>query len=208
MRSFSPFVRVVLFAACLLAAAPGSAAGLFGGPPEPGQMPSRFVRFDGMDHGLWLWTGWPQRAGGWPQWSIRLAKVTIILDRVRFGAALGDGYGPFDDWSGDMMLPLHVGYTLLSRPKRTWFFYGAVPDIYAEVSGSLWDSDPQSSSILSFRFDPALRVAFCCDVDYYGLGIRLEGGWADIRRHLGPTPRISFLYAGLQLRVLTFGIGF
>ncbi len=190
--------RTILLAACLLAAAPAVGAGLFGGPPEPGQMPSRFVRFDGLDDGPCFWNGPPLLLG-------RLAGVTVILNRVRFGAALLDGYAEFDGWQCDMTLPLHVGYTFFSRPKKTQFFYGVVPDIYAEVSGSPWGSQ---SGILDFGFEPALRVALCCDVDYYGLGIRLEGGWADIRRHLGPTPRISLLYAGLQLRVLTFGIGF
>ena len=192
--------RIIFIAACLLAAAPALGGGLFGGPPEPGQMPSRFVRFDGLDEGMLLWNGLPLL-------SARMAGVTVILNRVRFGAALVDGYGEFDDWSGDMMLPLHVGYTLSSSPKKTWLCYGVAPDVYAEASGSLWDSDPQVGDI-SFRFEPALRVALCCDVDYYGLGVRFEGGWADIYRDFGQTPRISFVYAGLQLRFVTFGIGF
>jgi hypothetical protein len=107
-----------------------------------------------------------------------------------------------------MTLPLHVGYTFFSRPKKTQFFYGAVPDMYAEVSGSPWSPNSRSD-MLGFRFEPALRVALCCDVDYGGVGARFETGWADIHRdYAGPTSRVSFIYAGLQMRLLTFGIGF
>jgi len=189
--------RTILIAACLLAATTCAASGLFGGPPEPGQMPSRFVRFDGYDAGMVLWCALPKRYGVDYQFWFRLAKVTVILDRVRFGAAIHDTYAELEGWSGDMMLPLHVGYTFFSRPEKTQFFYGVVPDIYAEVSGS-------------FVFAPAIRAAVCCDVDYGGVGARFEMGWADIKRRYDATrtSRTSFLYAGLQLRILTFGIGF
>ena len=43
--------RTILIAVCLLAAVPALGTGLFGGPPEPGKMPSRSVRFDGLE--LW-----------------------------------------------------------------------------------------------------------------------------------------------------------
>jgi hypothetical protein len=189
--------RTILIAACLLAAMPALGAGLFGGPPEPGKMPSRFVRFEGLADGPCFVNGPPLLMG-------RLAGVTVMLNRVRFGAALDEGYAEFDGWSGDMMLPLHVGYTLLSRPKKTLLFYGAVPEIYAEASGSLW------GPMLAFEFEPALRVALCCDVDYGGVGARFEMGWADIKRHYDAsrTSRTPFIYAGLQVRLLAFGIGF
>ena len=201
MRSFGPFVRAVLVVTCLLAAVPALGAGLFGGPPEPGQMPSRFVRFEG-------WAAGPCFRNSPPLLLGRLAGVTLTLNRLRFGAALLDGYEEFDGWQCDMTLPLHVGYTFFSRPKKTQFFYGVVPDIYAEVSGSPW-SAASRSDVLGFSFEPALKAALCCDVDYGGVGARFELGWADIHRDFaGPTSRMSFLYAGLQVRFLTFGIAF
>ena len=193
--------RTILIFVCLVAATPCTASGLFGGPHEAGKLPSRFVRFDGLDDGPCFVNGPPLLMG-------RLAGVTVILNRVRFGAALLDGYEEFDGWSGNMVLPLHVGYTFFSRPEKTKFLYGVVPDVYAEVSGSPWGPYIRSD-VLGFRFEPALRVALCCDADYGGVGARFETGWADIHRDFaGPTSRISFLYAGLQVRLLTFGIGF
>ncbi len=193
--------RTILIAVCLLAAVPALGTGLFGGPPEPGKMPSRFIRFDGLDDGPCFVNGPPLLMG-------TLAGVTVMLNRVRFGAALLDGYAEFDGWSGNMVLPLHVGYTFFSRPEKTKFFYGAVPDVYAEVSGSPCGPD-SLTGVLGLRYGPALKVALCCDVDYGGVGARFETGWADIHRdYAGPTSRVSFLYAGLQVRILTFGIGF
>jgi hypothetical protein len=64
--------RIILIAACLLAAEMCMASGLFGGPPEPGKMPTRFVRFDGLDDGPCFWNGPPLLFG-------RLAGVTVIL---------------------------------------------------------------------------------------------------------------------------------
>jgi hypothetical protein len=183
-----------------IVAAPAMASGLLGGPPEPGQMPSRFVRFEGLADGPCFWNGPPLLFA-------RLAGVTVMLNRVRVGAALVDAYAEFDGWSGNMVLPLHVGYTFFSRPEKTKFFYGAVPDVYAEVSGSPWG--PGSvTGVLGFRYGPALKVALCCEVDYGGVGARFETGWADIYRDSGSTSRMSFIYAGLQMRLLTFGIGF
>lgn len=140
----------------------------------------------------------------------RLARVTVVLNRVRIGTAFVDGYGEFDGWSGNTVLPLRVGYTLLSRPVKTQFIYGAVPDVYVELSGSPWGPDSVTGA-LGFRYGPSLRAALCCDVDYGGVGARFETGWVDIYRDdlfLGPITRKSFLYAGLQLRLVTFGIGF
>ena len=44
-------LRLALLATCLLAAAPAAATGLFGRPPEPGRIPSRFIKVDALDVG-------------------------------------------------------------------------------------------------------------------------------------------------------------
>lgn len=197
--------RTILMAACLLAAETCTAAGLFGGPTEPGQIPSRFVRVEVLDVGAVPWSRFTGKDGGLaPALSGRLAKVTVVLARFRIGAAFAEWYTTFDDWGGDMRFPLHVGYTLYSAPRRTWLLWSAVPEVYFEASGSLLTE----GSSLACRLGPGVRAALCCDADYYGLGVRFEAGWVDIHRDLALTPRVSFLYAGLQLRFLTFGIGF
>jgi hypothetical protein len=103
-----------------------------------------------------------------------------------------------------MLLPIHVGFTLWSNPKATGSIWGAVPDVYVEMSGSLW----QSEDVLypEFHLAPCARAALCCDVDYYGFGARLESGILMIRT--SAYGRVNALYAQLQFRGLAFGIGF
>lgn len=188
MRLSNPPVRVVL-AVCLFATAPATGASLFGGPPEPGMMPSRFIKVEALDMGLLF------PSNEIPGLSARLAKLTYESGRFRGGLSLADGYGAIDEWNSDMMLPVHIGFTVWSSPKQTWLVFGEAPDVYVEASGSPWG--------------PALRVALCCDVDYYGLGARLEGGVLNL--NLQPQPpygRTWMVYAGLQFRILTFSIGF
>ena len=191
-------LRFVLLAACLLAAVPALGAGLFGGPPEPGRMPSRFVRFDGMDAGL-LFT----QSGDQLQ-RLRLADVTCILGRVRFGVGLveivGTSLGADEPFAG-MLLPVHTGYTLWSKPVGMGFLYGVAPDVYLEAGGG-WFA-------LHTPFDgPAVRLAICCDVDYYGLGVGFDAGALTLPPRYSNSSREYALYACLRLRVLTFGIGF
>jgi hypothetical protein len=190
--------RTVLLAACVLAAAPVLAAesgNLFGTPGgESDAMPTRFIRFDGFDGGAGLMRG----NLGSTLFSIRLAKVSAVLGRIRVGAAFADVYlekGNVLEWGITMALPVHVGFTLYAEPKRTAFFYGANPDAYVEVSCAPWGT--------SLGADNGARVALCGDADYYGLGLRLEAGWvASFSEHE------SAFYAGFQIRLLTFGIGF
>jgi hypothetical protein len=191
--------RIFLIAVCLLAAMPALGAGMFGGPREPGKTPTRFVRFDGFDMGVWttrdVFVG---PAGLWG----KMASVTVVLNRMRFGISYADIFSAPDWWGGAMTLPLRVGYTLYSVPKKTCLFWSNAADVYLEASGSLLTS-------------PGLRVALCLDDEYYGLGTRLEFGWASIHAsgNWSPGPHqdnahISFIYAGFQLRFVTFGIGF
>jgi len=87
-------------------------------------------------------------------------------------------------------LPVHIGYDLVHNPVKTWFFYSAVPNIYAEVSVS--------------AFLPVIKPSLVCDLDFYGVGLRAEAGayagwllqWQ------------AYLYASAQIRLLTFGIKF
>ena len=196
MRLLSPFVRVVLFAACLLAAAPALAAeptfpfGPPGGESESDPMPTRFVRFDAADVGCVVFEGpyYGQGQGG------VFLKATFQWNHPRIGAAAAEVWGDIADGAAGpvpipMALPVYVGCDLWHNPKQTWDFYSAVPDIYAEVGVSL-----VSPTII--------KAALACDVDYYGVGLRVEAGG-----YVNPSYE-NTLYAALQLRLLTFGIGF
>jgi hypothetical protein len=201
MRSSRLFVRVVLFAACLLAAAPALAAGLFGGPPEPGKMPTRFVRFDALDVGEFV------PLGDWPAMSAHVASVTCVLNRVRFGVTAADLYTAIDFWDGCVVLPVHIGYTIVSNPKATWRLWGAVPDVHVDAIGSFWENRDTDSWPPSLKYSPTIELALCCDVDYYGLGTSLRvGGYKSAA--IGYEVGDSGLFAELRLRVVTFGIGF
>jgi len=181
-------LKPLLFAVCLLTA-PVLGAGYFGGPPEPGKMPTRFVRIEALAVGMQLAGG---DLGGI---TTRVARVTCVGGHFRVGAALWD----MVQLSPAAMPEVHVGFNLLTVPRRTWFFYGAAPDLYVEAAGGF-------SNFLSGYFYGKLLAG--CDVDYYGLGASLETGVAtwysvDGRYSLG----IS-LFAGFRLRLLTLGIGF
>ena len=194
----------------MLAATPALGAGMFGGPPEPGQVPTRFVRVDGFDMGVWttrdVFVG---PAGVWG----KMASITVVLNRMRFGVSYAYIFSALDWWGGDMALPLHVGYTLYSAPKKTCLFWSNAADVYLEASGSLLAS---LSGEVFGSLGPGLRVALYMDDEYYGLGTRLELGWATIHASGNVDPpgpwqgnaRLSFFYAGIQLRFVTFGIGF
>ena len=164
-------------------------------------MPSRLVRFDALGLGVGALDGL--------SFSFHMARTTCVFSHVRLGTALFDAYSGdmlTKQWNASMILPLRIGYTLSSRPKKTWFFYGAVADVYAEASGSLWHMSESSEWV--WHYSPSVRIALCCEVDYYALGIRLEGGWLDTRPQETMYGRQSLFYLGLQARALAFGIGF
>lgn len=198
--------RVIIIAACLLAAAPALGAGMFGGPPEPGKMPSRFVRFDGVDMGPWMTP--IDVPVGLPPVLFEVARVTVVLNHVRLGASFVKEFSG-DFWSGNMVFPLRVGYTLFSAPRKTCLFWSDLADVYLEATGSLLAS---GSGSLFGGLKPGFTLALCGEAEYYGLGARLEVGWADIHADIDVGPwkmsRVSFFYVGLQLRFVTFGIGF
>ena len=191
----------LLLATCLLAAAPVGAQGdaSFGTPGgEFDHYPTRFVKFEGANLGLFLTRQYPGDFAG-----LGLASITCVFGRVRFGIESMDfvGSGLPDDWFGGTLLPIHVGCTILSNPKKTAFFYGAVPDVYAEVKGAWFG--------LHSPDGPYIRAAICCDVDYFGVGCRFEAGALNLDCYLSHRPDSNlYLYAGLRVRLLTFGIGF
>ena len=194
-------LRLFLLAACLLAASV-QAQGLFGGQAEEGQIPSRFVEVEGVAAGMFFCPITPTP----PIFPSRVASVTCLLNRFRFGLSYAESYGSLYEWSALMMFPIRVGFTIWSNPKATWLVWGHVPAIYAEVSGTLWEAGPWSPSL---RY-PNARASLCCDVDYYGVGMRAEGGVFSfpLSEHWRFGNRITALYFGIQLRALTFGIGF
>jgi hypothetical protein len=105
-----------------------------------------------------------------------------------------------------MSLPVRVGFTIWSNPKATWLVWGHVPQVYAEVSGTLWETGPWSPSLRAL----GVRASLCCDVDYFGVGARAEAGVFSlpIEEYWRFGNRVTALYFGIQLRALTFGIGF
>jgi hypothetical protein len=196
----------MLLAACLLAATPALVAepgDIFGKPGgEPG-LPNRFIKVDMLDLGMLA------PIGDWPAFAGHVATFTCVLDRARFGIGAIDTYTSPDFWNLTVVLPVHVGATIWSNPKATWPVWGAVPDVYVKVSGSLWQNGQSGTWTPwppSFRLAPFLGVALCCDIDYYSLGARLDVGAYKVaweRNRVGDE-----IYAEFVLRGLTFGIAF
>ena len=175
-------------------------AGLALGTPDEGRptsqgnerraaKPSRFIKLDVVDAGFIAFQG-PDYGSG--QGGV-LLKATYQLNRFRFGAAATEFWGDIADGpAGPVPVPMgpsvYAGFTIWHNPKKTSFFYGAVPDVYAEVGASI-----------PYR-KPILKAALACDLDYYGIGLRAETGG-----YLNPWHG-NTLYFALQLRLLTFGI--
>jgi hypothetical protein len=185
--------RLLLLAACLLA---GSlqAQGLFGGRAEEGQIPSRFIRIEGVAAG----TGWPFIG------HVSAGKLSCLLGKVRFGMTGLELH--YTDLPPDgYVMPVSAGYTLWSRPVPSGLpasipTYGMVPDIYAEATCSwltTWG-----------KLRPSLRAALCCDVDWLGVGVGLEAGLTWLYRTTTWPGPWDHVYAGLRIRAITFGIGF
>ncbi len=189
--------RVARLVCCLLAAAAGAESG----PTTP----RRFVKVDLLDVGEFV------PFGDWPAISAHLATVTCVIDRVRFGVTAADMYTAIDFWDGTVLLPVHVGYDIVSNPKATWLLWGAVPDVHVDAIASLWENRDTDKWPPSFKYSPTLELAVCCDVDYYGLGagLRVRAGLYKSVNAIGYTAGGSAgVFAEFRLRVLTFGIGF
>jgi hypothetical protein len=191
--------RLLLLIVCLMVAAALGTEVL-----QPGmlkaQIPRRFIKVDVLDVGEFV------PFGDWEALSAHLATVTCIIDRVRFGVTAADMYTSIDFWDGTVLLPVHVGYNIVSNPKATWLLWGAVPDVHVDAIGSLWKNRDTDKWPPSLQYCPTLELAVCCDVDYYGLGAGLRAG-AYKSRAIGYGQAKGF-FAELRLRVLTFGIGF
>jgi len=187
--------RAILSVACLLAAAPA-----FGQERQQGRIPKRFIKVELLDVGEFV------PFGDWEAWSVHLASVTCVIDRVRFGVTAADMYTAIDFWDGTVLLPFHVGYNIVSNPKATWLLWGAVPDVHVDAIGSLWKNRDTGTWPPSLVYSPTIEVAGCCDVDYYGFGAGLRVG--AYRSGVIGYGQNAGLFAELRIRALTFGIGF
>ena len=183
--------RLLVIAVCLTAATTlGAESSHSGVVVAPSKRPTVFIRFDALDlgavgfQGPWYGSG----QGG------ALLKVVGQWGRARVGLAYLEGWGDIADGvAGPVPIPMpwtvSAGFDIWHNPKRTAFFYGDVPDLYVELGQSLAD-----------RY--ISKAALVCDVDYYGVGLRMEGG-----EYFSPKYH-NTAYFAVMIRVLTFGIGF
>jgi hypothetical protein len=167
------------------------------GPILEDEASSGFIKVDVASGGLFCTT---REVDFPPGANVRFGKVTYSSGRLRFGLAVFDAYSTYLKNGGVMVLPVHAGFTIWSNPRPFWTLYGQLPDIYMEVSGSCWP--------LFGGFAPMARAAICCDVDYCGVGARVETGVLANWRYPDYPEKHYSVFIGLQLRVLTFGIGF
>ena len=124
---------------------------------DPDVTPSRFVSCELLSIGGRIDFAWAR---------YRMLSATLSLGSLRLGTALVEGW-----YLSAHALPLHVGYTLVRRPLRTAFFYGMVPEVYADAAVYLLNI-PIAGDVY-----PSLgRLAIGGGVDYYGVGARAELG--------------------------------
>jgi hypothetical protein len=192
----------MLLASCLLTAVTAFGAESAAAVVREARVPKRFIRVDVLDVGEFV------PFGDWPAMSAHMASVTCILNRVRFGVTAADYYAAIDFWGSFVVLPVHVGYTIVSNPKATWLLWGAVPDVHVDAIGSLWENRGTDTWPPSLQYCPTLELAICCDVDYYGLGAGLRVGAYKSAAIGYSAYHEASLFAELRLRVLTFGVGF
>ena len=199
--------RNTFIAVCVLTVAPVLAEAPtfpFGQPDEEYRVPTRFILIDLLDMGVIV----PTR--DWPGSSMRAATFTCILGPARFGVGAAETYYSMDEWDFWVVLPAHVGVTLWSDPKPTWRFWGAAPDIYVNVSASLWQNTSGSWDSWPWppqpEHDPFVNVALCYDADYYGIGVSARLGAYRDRWGRGETS--GAVYFELQLRAGSFRIAF
>jgi hypothetical protein len=185
----------VFFVACLVGLALGAEAGDQAGVrAESPKKPTVFIRFDALDFGGAGFQNTRYYSGG--QGGVFLKAVAQAY-HLRVGLAALELWGDIGDGTaGPVPIPMpwtvYGGIDIWHNPKRTTFFYGAVPDIYIEAGTSL-GRDLGRPSIS--------KVAVVGDIDYYGLGLRLEGG-----EYFSPKYR-NTAYFSVMVRLLTFGVG-
>ncbi len=188
--------RTILLAACLLAAAPAAAQeGLFGpAGGEVAEAPSGLAKLEllslGVSEPFFL--------------NAQVLRFTCSAWGFRAGASLAEGHGFLS--GGGALFPVHVGYTLFSRPHEMLFFRNMLPEVYAEVSAAFW----YTSMV------PFVRGSVYAGVEGFGLGAGLEAGvmslgWdPNIDPHVRPEPitRRTSLYVALRVKLLAVTVGF
>ncbi len=185
---------VWIMLALFLLTGSASAARFLGGPPRPGEAPSRFVRVEGLALG-----GLYESRDDVGAISGRLGTVTCVLGRLRVGVTPLDGFGrPKSMNEGhsliELLFPVNVGCNLVSDPPESWRMFGAAPEIYTEAVLGFWNhADAQ------YKPRPNARLALCCGLAGHGVGTRTQLGYL--------VGRDAF-FAGLEVRLGTFDRGF
>jgi len=200
---------MAVFGLCLLAATPtsGQEGVAFGRPGGDMDLEvSRFIKVSLLDFGLY--GGTIDQPIGLAM-SLRAANVTCVLNRFRFGVAFCDGYASPDWWAAGMLLPIHVGFTLWSNLRPVGPVWAALPDAYVEASAGLWGVDAEGllfGAVEPYGFALQGRLALCCDVDFLGVGARIEAGGLSLIWN--PGERFNSVYGIFQLRLPAFNIAF
>ena len=128
------------------------------------EAPTRFLRVELLDGGVMAMPIAEQ---------FRVLRFDYEFSRWRVGVAAMDmgnalGGGDFGHtFFGGFVVP-DVGYLLYRQPKRTTFFYGMVPSIWAEAASVI--------PVTPFNMYPAARVDCRAEADYYGVGFGVEAG--------------------------------
>jgi hypothetical protein len=186
---------VLLLAACLLLASPAAAReSIIFGPIIEDEAPSMFVKLEAYGLGLSYPFGFTGQG----------VRVTFSAWGVRVGTSLVEGYSWLIQNGGEAAWPVHLGYTLVSGPRKALFFYNMVPESYVEVSTAFWKTG----------LVPFVRGSLYYGVEGYGFGAGIEAGVMSIGWDSGdwhvhrPFERRTAPYVALRLKLLAVSFGF
>ncbi len=131
---------------------------------------------------------------------VRALRLEYWTGRFRVGVAYAELYNILLYEVAGAVAPVHIGYSFYSRPRKTAFFYGMVPEARAEVTFGL---DPDDWELL-------FRAALVGEVDRYGVGLAVEVGYLTAKfRDIYVSrerPRVHQVYVGARVRALAFGL--
>ncbi len=180
--------RLLLLAACLLAAAPVPGAEpehFFGTPGRPHVAVSKsYLRVEVLNSGVDFPTGL----------TTRLVKVCWRNGELGAGLTLYEDYLSWNDNPGmNALFALNADYVIARDPARTGPFYSTPFELCVQAAGS-------------FVNYPFARINACINVGYWGIGLGIEGGLIYLPNSPWPDRPVTG-YAAAYVRLLTFDIG-
>ena len=137
---------------------------------------------------------------------LRLLKTEYIFGRLRAGISLADVWvaGIDSDDLFGVVAPVHLGINILAEPVEMGFLWSRKLDVYVQAEAAWAELGDKKLGRLRM-----VQTELCIEGDHRGVGGGLYAGLGAYPDHRFFSPRRDWtfkVYAGFDLRVLTFGI--